>query len=237
VRQLLVLTSPGTTRDLKGAKAVYPLTPIKVYVLDRVQDNPAAAARVGRMLDALGYPPKDVVCITEQNLPDTVTELQTLWPPEVVPAGQVRTFMRPLVFTMQELGDEPPDLQPLLQRCPEGTPEGMVRNIMGQFDRVRRYHEREDDEKRNLVCWPTNDFGTMTGCPHGCHYCGEGKNGKFITLAATTSRSSPKTASSICSRASWLITKGVMATSIPRAPTWIGSRSCRIETASSASGA
>ena len=164
---------------------MYPLNPAKVYVLDRVQDDPRCVARVERLVAGLAEPPPEIGVITEENLPDAVAELQALWPPEAVPPGKVRMYMRPLVFTTQELRDEPPDLAPLIERCPKGT-EGLVRQIMGRIDTVRQYHTRESDLKRNMVCWPTNDFGTMIGCPHGCLYCGSGKDGKCITIAVNS---------------------------------------------------
>ncbi|NQT53308.1 hypothetical protein HQ576_14720 [bacterium] len=191
---------------------MYALLPLKVFALASVQDSPAAMVRVDRILAAIGRSRADLAWITEQNLPDVVAELQSLWPPADAPAGSTtpgggigarsphagplssREFapaagplgtLRPLVFTMQELGDEKPDLSALLERCPEGT-HGMVRHILGQFDCVRPHHSYDSDRERNMVCWPTQDFGTMTGCPHGCLYCGEGKGGKFIAVAANT---------------------------------------------------
>ncbi|MFC1712524.1 spore photoproduct lyase family protein [Candidatus Poribacteria bacterium] len=162
---------------------MYPLTPMKVYMLDRVQNDPACTARMGRMLDAIGMDTNDVVCITEENLPEVMGELQNLWPPKSVPPGQIETYMRPLVFTTMELGDTRPDLKPLLQRCPEGTPLSYVNNVFGRITSTVNWHPHGADQQRNQVCWPTQNFGTMTGCPHGCHYCGDGKSGKFITIA------------------------------------------------------
>ena len=42
---------------------MYPLTPTKVYVLDRVQDDPACVTRMERMPDTIGIETNDVVCI------------------------------------------------------------------------------------------------------------------------------------------------------------------------------
>ena len=162
---------------------MYPLEPLKVYGLDRVQESRAALARVDRLLAALGRSRDDLVWIAEQNLPDVVAELRRLWPPDHVPEGTPRSYLRPLVFTMQELGNEAPDLEPLLARCPEGT-HGLARHILGHIQCVRPHHSYDSDRERNMVCWPTQDFGTMVGCPHNCQYCGEGKNGTCIVVAA-----------------------------------------------------
>ncbi len=161
---------------------MYPLTPLKVYMLDRVQDDKRCVVRMERMLSAIGVDSGDVACITEDNLGDVANELRQLWPPESVPEGQIRSYMRPLVFTTQALGKRP-DLKPLLEHCPEGTPLGILSTIYGYLTTAIDQHPHERDRRDNCVCWPTFNFGTMSGCPHGCLYCGNGRTGKFITIA------------------------------------------------------
>ena len=162
---------------------MYRLTPTKVYVLDRVQDDQRCVTRMERMLDALGRKPAGVVCITEKNLPGVVGELATLWPPDTVPPDHVRSFMRPLVFTTMDLSFNRPDLQPLLDRCPPGTSPDIVKKIYGHMTTAIDQHPHNLDQRNNCVCWPTYNFGTMSGCPHGCLYCGYGREGKFIAIA------------------------------------------------------
>ena len=161
---------------------MYPLTPLKIYMLDRVQDDPAGVARMERMLRALGKTADDVVCITDENVPGVAAELEQLWPPKEVPNGCVRSFMRPLVFTTIDLSHNRPDLKPLLERCSEGTSLGTLANIFGHMITAIDQHPHERDQRENCVCWPTYNFGTMTGCPHGCLYCGTGRAGKFLTI-------------------------------------------------------
>jgi hypothetical protein len=160
---------------------MYKLTPIKVYMLDRVQDDPRCVTRMERILSAINLDSKDVVCITEDNLPEVATELRNLWPPETVPEGYIRSYMRPLVFTTQELGHRR-DLKPLLRKCPEGTPLSFLNNIYGYMTNAVDQHPHQRDQQDNCVCWPTFNFGTMIGCPHGCLYCGSGRGGKFLTI-------------------------------------------------------
>jgi len=162
---------------------MYPLTPMKVYALDRVQDDPRCVARMERMLGALGVPGDEVVCITERNLPEVAAELATLWPPETVPPGRVRTFMRPLVFTTMDLSASRPDLAPLLERCPAGTPMRDLRAIFGHMTTAVDQHPHNLDQQNNCVCWPTFNFGTVQGCSHGCLYCGEGRAGRYLAIA------------------------------------------------------
>ncbi len=162
---------------------MYPLTPMKMYMLDRVQDDPLCMARLERMLKGLGKTMNDVTRITEENLPEVVEELQSLWPPESVPEGRTRTYMRPLVFTTMDLSASRPDLRPLLKRCGEGASLGTLSNIYGHMTTVVDQHPHALDQKNDCVCWPTMNFGTMVGCPHGCQYCGFGRGGKFISIA------------------------------------------------------
>ncbi|MBI3945856.1 MAG: hypothetical protein HY321_08045 [Armatimonadetes bacterium] len=162
---------------------MYPLTPVRVYALERAQDDPACARRLERMLGALGVRPADVVCITEANLPEVVADLQQAWPPTNVPAGQTRSFARALVFTTMDLSHQRRDLRPLLQRCPEGTSLGTLEAIFGQMTTAIDQHPHQRDRIENCVCWPTINFGTMVGCPHGCLYCRHGRADTFIAIA------------------------------------------------------
>lgn len=161
---------------------MYPLTPLKVYALNRVQDDPACVARMERVLSGLGNRP-EVRWISEESLPEAVAELRDLWPPAEVPAGQVRSFLRPLVFTTMDLSYRRPDLKSLLQRCQPGTSLGELSAIFGHMTTAIDQHPHERDQRENCVCWPTYNFGTMTGCPHGCLYCGQGRAGRFIAVA------------------------------------------------------
>ena len=161
---------------------MYPLTPLKVYALDRVRDDAVCVARMERMLSALENPP-EVTWIAEQTLPDAMAELQELWPPTEVASDQTRSFMRPLVFTCMDLSYHRPDLKPLLDRCPEGTSRIALGRVLGHMTTAVDQHPHQRDWRENCVCWPTYNFGTMNGCPHGCLYCGEGRTGKFLAIA------------------------------------------------------
>ena len=161
---------------------MYPLTPMKVYMLDRVQDDARCVARMERMLKAVGMKRDEVVCVTEKNVAEVAQELQKLWPPATVPPGRVRPYMRPWVFTTMDLTYKR-DFAPLLKRLPPGTPTDIVCKIYGSFTTAIDQHPHHLDQKNNCVCWPTYNFGTMSGCPHGCLYCGAGRTGRFITIA------------------------------------------------------
>lgn len=161
---------------------MYRLEPLKVYALDEVRADQRWMQRMERMLAAIGRRLDDVSWFAVDEVPSIVGELKSLWPPEQAPSDLPITFLRPLVFTLQRLDGAPFDPAPLLQQCPEGTTAADVKHLLGYIDTVRAYHRREEDWEKDWVCWPTHDFGVMAGCPHGCHYCGEGKWGKYITV-------------------------------------------------------
>ncbi|MGD2175597.1 MAG: hypothetical protein PVJ27_09355, partial [Candidatus Brocadiaceae bacterium] len=161
---------------------MYPLRPEKVYVLERVQSSESWNDRMRRILGAIDYPMDRVVSVTEQNAPQVAAEIQDIWPPEGTEGHDVPR-RRPLVFTTMQLDGEGPDLEALLERCPDGTPVSLLEKLFGGFRKIRPTHPREVDAERDQVCWPTLDFGAMRGCPHGCLYCGEGKGGSCIAVA------------------------------------------------------
>lgn len=161
---------------------MYPLTPSKVYVLERAMRDPACVTRMERLLGGLANRPP-VVTITEGNLPEVVQELSQLWPPAELPPGQVRSFTRPLVLTTMDLSYRRTDLGPLLARCPPETSRRTLAAIYGHMTTAVDQHPYHLDQRQNCVCWPTYNFGTMIGCPHGCQYCGAGRAGKYIAVA------------------------------------------------------
>lgn len=161
---------------------MYALTPLKVFALDRVRADRLCVNRMERMIAALEKP-VDVSWITEQNLPEVVAELNVLWPPEDVPVGYVRSFMRPIVFTTMDMSYRRPDLGPLLKTCPPGTTPGMLAAIFGHMTTAIDQHPHQRDRIENCVCWPTYNFGTVRGCSHGCLYCAQGRAGKFLAIA------------------------------------------------------
>jgi len=161
---------------------VYPLTPMKVYALERVKDDPACVARMERIIGALANKP-ELMWITEENLPEAVAELSALWPPEEVPEGQMRSYMRPLVFTTLDFGYKLPDLTPMLERLQSGLNLNELNLIFGRMTTAIDQHPHERDQHNNSVCWPTYNLGTISGCSHGCLYCGAGRSGRFLAVA------------------------------------------------------
>jgi len=161
---------------------MYPLRPMKVFVLDRVYRDPVCAARLERVLAGLATNP-GVTVITADNLGAAAAELQTLWTPGPPSDSCPRTYMRPLLFTTMDLSYDRPDLSPLLKSCPAEVTLATLQLIFGQIQTAVDQHPHNLDRQHNCVCWPTYNFGTMVGCPHGCLYCGAGRAGRFITIA------------------------------------------------------
>lgn len=162
---------------------MYPLQPLKLYAYHTVRNCPHSMTRMERMLTAIDRSSDEVVWIDDADVPDAARELTELWPPDQVPEGVPATYMRSLVFTRVHTAEQPPDTAAAMLGWPEDTDEGTVKAILGHFNTIQPYHPYEKDQAENRVCWPTWDFGTMMGCPHGCHYCGHGKSGKYITIA------------------------------------------------------
>ncbi len=174
----------GAAHLAMGGSAVYDLKPLKLYMVERVAEQPHWLQRAKRIVAALGRDPEEITTVTEENLPEVVCELQEQWPPQETPPDVPQPYLRPLVFTVLELdGREGPETETLLERCPEGTPASLVEDIWGRCLLLRPTHPRERDDEQDQVCWPTYDFGVMRGCPHGCQYCIEGHWGRRIAVA------------------------------------------------------
>lgn len=158
---------------------MYALEPTQILMLDELQDDPDAMARADRMLAAMGRTPEDVRVFSAQEAHDVVRELQQ-WPPDA-PADVPVEHRRPLVFTKLRHGASAEE-DPVIAACPEDVPKGHLLNALGYIDPTRDYHSYDSDTERNMVCWPTRDFGVVSGCSHGCFYCGDGKFGKFLSV-------------------------------------------------------
>jgi len=161
---------------------MYALKPTQVYMLDAVREDADALARVRRMASAIGRGMDDVRVVDEGNLYDAARELSA-WPPETLLPDVPKEHQRPLVFTQLACDPKREDDARLADR-PEDAPESIVAALLGYIDPVRDYHTYESDTERNMVCWPTRDFGVMHGCSHGCFYCGDGKFGKYLAIGA-----------------------------------------------------
>ncbi len=160
---------------------MYDLKPAGIFALDRVRADALCMTRLERMLGALGKTVGDVEWITDENLPETMSRLAGLWPPADAPAGTPPGYTRPLVFTTMEIGAQRTDLAPLQARC--NGQAGLLPAVFGQMTTVEDQHPHVRDRQNDCVCWPTMNFGTVAGCPHGCLYCGQGRAGKLLAIA------------------------------------------------------
>jgi len=161
---------------------MYALKPTCIYLLEALQHDSDALARARRMTEALGWDMGSVRVVDEGNVHDVVRELQG-WPTGELRAGVAREHQRPLVFTQLACDRKREDDARLADR-PDDVSEGVLAEVLGYIDPVRDYHTYESDTERNMVCWPTRDFGVMHGCSHGCFYCGDGKHGKYLAIGA-----------------------------------------------------
>jgi len=154
--------------DATQEEAMYRLTPPAVYVSDRAMADARSAARVGRMLAALGC--------EERAIPFTDTDI-----PEMIRAQGWETARRrqgthaghrdpALVFTTIRFDDRP-DPKRLLEECPPGTPPSLVHQLLGYGGRT----VHRENPKHDRVCRCRYQFETIFGCPHGCCYCTGGQ--------------------------------------------------------------
>ncbi len=161
---------------------MYNLHPVRVYYLDEVQDDPRTVARMERMIGAMEVPETGVQEFSREDVPEVLEDLQEAWQPELVFNHAHGSWGRPVVFTVQDLEGTTPEYEDIVEHIPEGTSLSQVHQLLGHIAPTQKYHQREDDWEKNYVCWPTEDFGTMAGCPHGCQYCGTGKSSLFTAV-------------------------------------------------------
>jgi DNA repair photolyase len=103
------------------------------------------------------------------------------WPPQQDIPGVPIQHRRPLVFTHLKL-EGTADGDPRVATCPDDVPRSYLLHVLGYIPPTQDFHAYDSDETRNMVCWPTRDFGIMNGCSHGCFYCSDGYAGKFLAL-------------------------------------------------------
>ena len=180
---MLQICGTGRSRQsLSRVDKLYDLKPTKIYVLDGVAENPDSAARMRRILAALEKDIDDVVVYDRDHAYEIAREIDA-WPGDSLVDGVAREHQRPLVFT-NILFDEKKEEDPLVANRPEDVPGDILNALIGYIQLKQDQHSPEKDAELNMVCWHSQHLGTMTGCPHGCHYCGHGKNGKFIAIGA-----------------------------------------------------
>lgn len=158
---------------------MYALHPWKTYLLASLRDNADAMKRVRRILGAIKVPLDSVRIFTPEETPDVAREINA-WSPDENAAIPWQ-HQRALVFTAIRIEDVERS-EPLPAPLPEGVTETDLRTLLGYFPLVRDTHNPDDDEVSNFVCWNTQDFGVMLGCPHGCRYCGIGEKSKMTVL-------------------------------------------------------
>ena len=161
---------------------MYNLKPVRVYYLDEVESDPRMVARMERMIGAMDLPETGAQKFSSDQVPNVLEDLRTAWQPEMVFSHPAGSWGRPVVFTVQDLDGTKPEYEEIVERLPEGMGLTQVHQVLGHINPTQKYHQRQDDWDKDYVCWPTEDFGTMVGCPHGCQYCGAGKSGLFTAI-------------------------------------------------------
>jgi spore photoproduct lyase len=160
---------------------MYQLKPFQTYLLDTVRSDPDAMRRVADILHACEIPMDEVRVFDRDSAPMVVREISQ-WSPEKASDEMPWQHQRALVFTrMQIEASDPPSA--LTEDLPADVSAGQLQHVLGYITAVRNTHAPESDREKNMVCWNTRDFGLMVGCPHGCQYCGVGRNAKMTAMA------------------------------------------------------
>jgi len=152
---------------------MYRLEPAAVYAFPHLLEDPDCSPRIQRILGGCGLSTADLKLITPETLPDVLRELCAL--------GRPAPRKRALVFTALNTGEERPDFDDLLTRCPEGTSKEELVTLYGCGQNLNT-RKREWDQRSNHVCWCAAEFNTIWGCSHGCRYCGSGRSGKRLVI-------------------------------------------------------
>ncbi len=161
---------------------MYTLHPLKVFVFDRVYEDKLCVRRLDRILNGLANSP-EVTVFNDGDIPDVVAELEN-FPSSVNITSQIPgTFTRPLVFTTMQFRSPGFDFMKLQEKYPSDITRRYLKLISGYMTTAIDQHPHMRDRENNCVCWSTYNFGTIAGCSHGCLYCGEGREGKFLTIA------------------------------------------------------
>lgn len=148
---------------------MYSLAPDAVYVFERALEDERSAARIERMLHALGRALGSVKRVDDDDIPEMI-RIEG-WQNARLRQGHHSEHSDPsLVFGTLAVG-RTADTRAMLERCPEGSPASLVHQLLGGGG-SNVHHEQPNS---NRVCRSRVQFDTIYGCPHGCAYCGGGK--------------------------------------------------------------
>ena len=123
------------------------LSPPTTVVLDRALEDPLSAARIRRMLAALGTDLGAVCRARDADIPELIRA--NGWHGARVRQGRLGPHSHPsLVFSALRFGAQP-ETAPVLAACPQGTPAGLVKSLLGYGGRTVA---KEDVTSTRGVC-------------------------------------------------------------------------------------
>ncbi len=175
-------------------RSMYDLRPGAIYALDGALRDERCAARIDRMMDAIGRSRSDILVISAADIPRVARDRR--WREARRKQGEHERHTEPdLIFT-RWLPECAPDAGPVLERCPEGTPASVVRRVLGHGG-PQQHHERVDSDR---ICRSRWQFDTIYGCPHGCAYC---SGGRVATIFANVEEYIEKAVAPTVAAAPW----------------------------------
>ncbi len=159
---------------------MYPLKPDSIYAHEDLKPNPDAMMRLRRFLTAMGRAESDVEWFAPQDAIRVSSEVAA-WNPDMnAPDWKLR---QPIVFTRFVVDGSNVEDDPIVKDPPEDVPLFELAHVLGYMAPFDLKHSPEADAESGMVCWPSNFLASVTGCSHGCVYCGTGRNGKAMIIA------------------------------------------------------
>ena len=177
---MAVVTSKAAYSGLQRRTKVYALKPDSIYAHEALKSKPDAMERLQRFLDAMGRSEDDVDWYAPEDVLRVSRKVAAWSPDRDQPEWKLR---QPLVFTNFVTDGSKAEDDPILKDKPEGVPLHSPEHIAGYMPPYTFHHTPEKDAESGMVCWPSKFLGSVAGCPHGCVYCGAGRDGKALTVA------------------------------------------------------
>ncbi len=179
---------------------MYPLNPDRIYAHKALESNPDAMTRLRRFLATMGRVESDVEWFAPEDAIRVSGEVAAWTPNRGEPNWKLR---QPVVFTRFVTDGSKAADDPVVKGCPEGVPLHNLSYMLGYIAPFVFHHTPEKDAESGMVCWPSKFLGSVSGCSHGCVYCGAGRGGKALIIALNVREYLDRTIRKIAADSPW----------------------------------
>jgi DNA repair photolyase len=159
---------------------MYQLKPDRIYAHEDLRANPDAMIRLRRFLATMGRPESDVDWFAPQDAIRVSAEAAAWTPDRDTPDWKLR---QPIIFTRFVVDGSKVEDDPIAADPPEDVALYELAHVLGYMAPFVFHHSPEADAKSGMVCWPSKFLASVTGCAHGCVYCGAGRDGKALIIS------------------------------------------------------